>query len=86
MSTPKGENMKPTPKQLRNRARALYVKRMNSHGFMTQTERHNFLRSVKRLAAQLDPNSTNGDMPVAVMFIDSIMLRENVHYPMIGEK
>jgi len=78
--------MKPTPKQLRARARGLYTKRMNSHGFMNDTQRWNFRRSVKRLAAQLDPKSDLEDIKIAVMFVDSIMTREGVHYPMIGEK
>ena len=78
--------MKPTPKQLRDRARSLYQKRANSHGFMTDSQKWNFRRSVKRLAAQLDPKSDLDDIKVAIMFVDSIMTREGVHYPMIGEK
>lgn len=81
--------MTQTAYDLRLKAKQLYTERQQYaatiYNWYTSPTRKNLLSQVRRLAKQLDPRSDDEDMKMAIMFVDSIMLREDVHYPMIGE-
>jgi hypothetical protein len=71
-----------------NLVRALYLERSERlHEFYNCKPEHDaYLRRVKKATKQCDPKSDDPYMIYAVMYADSIMTRENVHYPMKGEK